>query len=113
MGGSKPEEERRPDGDERDGAEEEDDGARPSSAAPDDAADAGREGNEEIDEAEKPTTTALSDGQKGDEPQAQDGDPPPRFNGITKWFNSQKGRQGGAELAPRTSARGGEGARID
>ena len=64
--------------------------ARPSSAAPDDA-DNG-EGNEEkeVDEAEKQTTTeADRDGHA--DPQAQDGDPPPRFKGVTKWFNSQKG----------------------
>ena len=88
MGGPNPEE-RRPEGDERGGAEEEAD-ARPSSssAAPDDA---GGESKNKVVE-EKEASTADDDAPA--EPQAHDGDPPPRFKGVTKWFNSQKGTQG-------------------
>lgn len=98
MGGPNPEEERE---------EEEEEGARPppppSSAAPPDADGGAGSGDDDDDEGENDETTTP------DEPQAQDGDAPPRFKGITKWFNSQKGSRSGDLIAGGASAGGREG----
>ena len=109
MGGPNPEE-RRPEGDDRGGtAEEEDNGARPSSSASVERDEASKK---EIDGEEKATTTPADREDSHAEHAAQDGDSPPRFKGVTKWFNSQKGRQRGAERVLPRNARGRRRGRI-
>ena len=103
-------EERRPESAGRDGGEDEEDGdAPPSSSKAAAKVERGKEkqGEEENenenenrgdgDGEAKPTTTKGGGGKDDDEggdgdgSQAQDGEPVPRYKGVTKWFNSQKG----------------------
>ena len=95
--------ERRPESAGRDGGDEEEDVDAPSSssgaaaAAQVEKVEEGKNGENENnggDESEeKPTTTTggKDDDDDGDPGQAQEGEPAPRFKGVTKWFNSQKG----------------------
>lgn len=114
MGGPNPEE-RGPESDDRDSATAAEDA--PPSAAPGApvAVDAGAGARGTVEEKKnqdddgndekKPTTTTTASEDGPSEPQAQEGDAPPRFKGVTKWFNSQKGTEGAAAVPWETSAR--------
>lgn len=109
MGGPNPEE-RGPESDERDGATAAED-APPSAAPAPDAGDNGgndeknEDGKKDEESSEKKQTTTIADRGGHAEPQAQDGDAPPRFKGVTKWFNSQKGNRERCCGPWKTSAR--------